>query len=59
MPVEGLDENPGVGKVLYKQLLRSITSIGANVEESESAQSRADFLNKLEIALKQSRETKY
>ncbi|RAM51824.1 MAG: four helix bundle protein [Hapalosiphonaceae cyanobacterium JJU2] len=54
-----LDENPGVGRVLYKQLLRSGTSVGANVEESQSAQSKADFINKLEIALKESRETSY
>ncbi len=54
-----LDENPGVGRVLYKQLLRSGTSIGANVEESQSAQSKADFISKLEIALKESKETKY
>ncbi|WP_414530912.1 four helix bundle protein [Nodularia chucula] len=56
---KALDENPGVGRVLYKQLLRSGTSIGANVEESQSAQSKADFVHKLEIALKESRETKY
>lgn len=45
--------------VLSKQLLRSGTSIGANVEESSAAQSRKDFINKLSIASKESRETRY
>ena len=45
--------------ILSKQLLRSGTSIGANVNESISAVSRKDFLNKLAIALKEARETKY
>ena len=45
--------------VLSKQLLRSGTSIGANVAESQQAQSRADFISKLEIALKETTETKY
>ena len=45
--------------VLSRQLLRSGTSIGANVAESQQAQSRADFLSKLEIALKETTETKY
>jgi len=45
--------------VLSKQLLRSGTSIGANVRESINAQSRLDFINKLSIALKESNETEY
>ena len=45
--------------VLSKQVLRSGTSIGANITESQQAQSRADFLSKLEIALKETAETKY
>ncbi|MBQ9929189.1 MAG: four helix bundle protein [Oscillospiraceae bacterium] len=45
--------------VLSKQLLRSGTSIGANVAESQQAQSRADFISKLNIALKESYETDY
>ena len=44
---------------LSKQLLRSGTSIGANVAEAQQAQSRADFLSKLNIALKETSETKY
>ncbi len=45
--------------ILAKQLLRSGTSIGANVEEAQSGQSRADFISKMSIALKESRETNY
>lgn len=45
--------------VLSKQLLRSGTSIGANVRESVNAQSRLDFINKLNIALKEANETEY
>lgn len=45
--------------VLYKQLLRSGTSIGANCREASRAQSRADFIAKLSIALKEADETAY
>ena len=45
--------------VLSKQLLRSGTSIGANVEESCAGQSRKDFLAKMSIASKKARETRY
>jgi four helix bundle protein len=45
--------------VLSKQLLRSGTSIGALVREAEHAQSKADFLNKMNIALKEANETVY
>ncbi|MCL2301769.1 MAG: four helix bundle protein [Lentimicrobiaceae bacterium] len=45
--------------VLSKQLLRSGTSIGANVAESTAAQSASDFIHKLSIASKEARETKY
>ena len=45
--------------VLSKQVLRSGTSIGANVSESIRAQSRADFVAKMGIALKEANETKY
>ena len=44
---------------LSNQLLRSGTSIGANIAEAQNAQSRADFLSKLNIALKEATETKY
>ncbi len=45
--------------VLSKQLLKSGTSIGANVEEALAGQSRADFLSKMSIASKEARETNY
>ena len=45
--------------VLSKQLLRSGTSIGANCREAKNAQSRLDFINKLNIALKEADETSY
>ena len=45
--------------VLSKQLLRSGTSIGAMVKEAEHAQSKADFLNKMNVALKEASETAY
>lgn len=45
--------------VLSKQLLRSGTSIGANVAEAEQAQSKPDFVSKMNIALKETAETKY
>ena len=45
--------------VFINQLLRSSSSIGANIHEAKYAQSRADFINKLEIALKECSETDY
>lgn len=45
--------------VLSKQILRSGTSIGANIAEAEQAQSRSDFVSKMNIALKELSETKY
>ena len=46
-------------QVMAKQLLRSDTSIGANISEGIFAQSRADFVNKLCISLKEAQETSY
>ncbi len=45
--------------ILTKQLLKSGTSIGANVSESQQAQSRPDFVSKLNIALKEAYESNY
>lgn len=45
--------------VFVRQLLRSCSSIGANVHEAKYAQSNADFINKFEIALKECYETEY
>ena len=46
-------------EVLSKQLIRSGTSIGANISESQNAQSKQDFISKLCIALKEADETKH
>ena len=54
-----LDQKPGLSRTLVNQLLRSGTSIGANVEESQAGQSRADFVSKISIACKEARETHY
>jgi len=45
--------------ILSKQLLRSGTAIGALIKEAEHAQSKADFINKMNIALKEANETEY
>ena len=45
--------------IISKQLLRSGTSIGANVSEGKYAQSRADFINKMSIALKEAGESEF
>ena len=45
--------------VLSRQLLKSGTSIGANVEEAMAAQSKKDFISKMAIASKEARETRY
>ncbi len=45
--------------VMSKQIYRSGTSIGANIAESINAQSKADFVSKLSISLKEATETKY
>ena len=50
---------PRVPPVIARQLLRSGTSIGANLEEAKPAQSRKDLISKFTIALKEARETSY
>lgn len=52
-----LDDNPGVPRLLGKQILRSGTCIGANIEEGQASQSEADFLPKYSVACKEARET--
>ncbi|WP_068138846.1 four helix bundle protein [Roseimaritima ulvae] len=54
-----LEENGRVSATLANQLLRSGTSIGANVEEGQASQSKADFVSKYSIACKEARETHY
>lgn len=48
-----------VNRVLGTQLLRSSTSVGANIEEAQAAQSKADFVSKTAIDLKEARESHY
>jgi len=50
-----LEERPGVGRVMMSQILRAGTSIPANVEEAQAGQSKADFISKMSIALKEAR----
>ncbi len=54
-----LEETPGVSRTLSNQILRSGTSIGANVEEGQASQSDPDFISKYSIACKEARETHY
>jgi len=54
-----LDDTPGATRTLARQLLRAGTSIGANVEEAQGSQSRADFVSKCSIACKEAREAHY
>ena len=54
-----LDKDSGIKHILANQLLKSGTSIGANVAEGEGAQSEADFLTKYSIAVKEAKETQY
>jgi four helix bundle protein len=52
-----LDVRPGVGRILMSQILRAGTSVPANVEEAQAGQSKADFISKMSIVLKEARET--
>jgi four helix bundle protein len=54
-----LEQTSGVSRIFLNQLMRSGTSIGANLEEAQAGQTRADFAHKCAIALKESRETLY
>ncbi|NTU67804.1 MAG: four helix bundle protein [Chlorobiaceae bacterium] len=54
-----LEKEGAVSKVLSTQLLKSGTSVGANVEEAQAGQSKADFTAKMSIARKEARETNY
>jgi four helix bundle protein len=47
------------GIVIGRQIVRSVTSIGANVEEADAAESKQDFIHKMSIAHKEARETRY
>jgi four helix bundle protein len=54
-----LEELPGVPSYIARQILRSGTSVGANLEEAKAAQSRRDLVSKFSIALKEAREAHY
>lgn len=54
-----LEKQSDIYRTLGQQLLRSGTSVGANVEEAQAGQSRADFISKYAISLKEARETIY
>ncbi len=54
-----LEAKLGAGRTLDRQLLRSATSVGANIEEAQGGQSRADFISKYAIARKEARESHY
>lgn len=45
--------------IIARQLLRSATSVGANVKEAQNAESKADFIHKMKIAAKEADETEY
>jgi four helix bundle protein len=53
------EKKDGAGWVIGKQYLRAATSIGANIAEAQSAESKADFVHKYGIAQKEARESEY
>ena len=54
-----LEKEGLVASTLIKQLLRSGTSVGANVEEAQASESKRDFIHKYSIALKEARESHF
>jgi len=54
-----LEQSAGIARTISNQLLRSGTSIGANIEEAHGSQSKADFTAKMYISCKEARETNY
>lgn len=56
---EKISKESWIGKKLASQIISAGTSVGANVEEAQAAESRADFTHKYNIALKEARETNY
>ena len=54
-----LEQSPGATRTISNQLIRSGTSIGANIEEAHGSQSKADFTAKMYISCKEARETNY
>ena len=56
---DSVDKSSFTAIHISKQLIRSVTSIGANFEESRGAESKADFAHKMRISLKEARESLY
>src|SRR4051812_32503044 len=56
---EDLRSHDGAARVIARQLLKSGTSVGANLEEASGAESKADFISKCGIATKEARESRY
>ena len=56
--VKSFDNVPS-SKIIAYQITKSATSVGANIEEAQAAESKADFIHKYNIALKEARETRY
>ncbi|MFA5422913.1 MAG: four helix bundle protein [Phycisphaerae bacterium] len=56
---DSLTRRSQIGEKLASQIVKSGTSIGANIEEAQAAESRADFIHKYKISLKEARETIY
>ena len=54
-----LNRKPGICRDISRQLFKAATSVGANTEEAQGAQSKPDFISKNSIALKEARETHY
>ena len=54
-----LEKHSSVSRIVINQLLAAATSVGANLEEAVAAQSRADFIHKNAVALKEARESNY
>lgn len=56
---DSLTQRSRIGEKLAAQIIKSGTSVGANIEEAQAAESRADFIHKYRISLKEARETIY
>jgi four helix bundle protein len=54
---EEIDQRPGVGRLLVRQILDASTSFAARLQEARAAESRRDFVSKCSIGLKEARET--
>ncbi len=57
--IESLKHKQVSIRIIFEQLIRSVTSIGANIVEAKSSSSKREFLNYFQIALKSAQETKY